>query len=376
MWFVYGPPTMNPFGREEEVNALVRLMRAGQPVGLIGPRRIGKTSILLASLNKSSLPYVFISAEEFVKGERGFDFPNFLSAYIAKVTEALYSSSGHRLVLERAKGYLKQLRELLGAVKVTFNVPELSALIEVVLDKAEKGRELREEFARALELPEILAERLGVERVVIAVDEFQYLRFARQSVPEIFHVMRSKWQLQRRASYVISGSAIGMVREIVSSKDQPFYQFFYLMRITPFTREVSEEFLRRGFEAEGVKVSEDEIREIVDYVDGFPAWLNLVGLKVVVEGKPVKEVLRGLPKDENVVNAVEGDLRKLSPSARAVLKRLAELGGEARPKDLGDNVWAVNRALSQLMRYGIVEREDRGVYRVLDPMVVHYLRGE
>lgn len=211
----------------------------------------------------------------------------------------------------------------------------------------------------------MLAERLGIERVVIAVDEFQYLRFARQSVPEIFHVKRSKWQLQKRASYVNSGPAIGMVREIVSSKDQPFYQFFYLMRITPFTREVSEEFLRRGFNAEGVNVSGDEIMEIVDYVDGFPTWLNLVGLKVVVEGKPVKEVLRGLPRDENVINAVEGDLRKLSPSARAVLKKLAELGGEVRPKDLEANVWAVNRALSQLIRYGIVEREDRGVYRVL-----------
>lgn len=97
------PRAPNPFCREEEVDALVRLMRAGQRVGLIGPRRIGKKSILLASLNKFSLPYVFISAEEFVKGGRGFDSPNFLSAYIAKVTEALYSSSGHRLVSRRQR---------------------------------------------------------------------------------------------------------------------------------------------------------------------------------------------------------------------------------------------------------------------------------
>ena len=32
----------------------------------------------------------------------------------------------------------------------------------------------------------------------------------------------------------------------------------------------------------------------------------------------------------------------------------------AGPKDLGENVWTVNRALSQPIRYGIVKREDRG----------------
>ena len=45
-------------------------------------------------------------------------------------------------------------------------------------------------------------------------------------------------------------------------------------------------------------------------------------------------------------------------------------------RGLEESVWAVSGALSQLIRYGIVEREDWGVYRVLDPMVVHYLRGE
>lgn len=70
MWFIYGPPTPNPFGRDQEINTLVKFMKNGQPVSLIGPRRIGKTSILLASLNRSSLPYVLISIEEFIRERR------------------------------------------------------------------------------------------------------------------------------------------------------------------------------------------------------------------------------------------------------------------------------------------------------------------
>jgi AAA+ ATPase superfamily predicted ATPase len=373
MWFIYGPPTPNPFGRDQEINTLVKFMKNGQPVSLIGPRRIGKTSILLASLNRSSLPYVLISIEEFIRGEKGFNFAEFISAYISNITTVTYSFAGYKFqFLEKTKSYLKQIRELIGAIKITLNLPEVTTLIDVVLDKAQKGKNLSEEFSRALDLPQILAEKFGIERIVIALDEFQYLKLAKQTSPEIFHVMRSKWQFHKNVTYVISGSATGMLREIINTKDQPFYQFFYLMRVNPFDEEKSKEFLKRGFEVEKVNVSDKEVEDIVSYVDGFPAWLNLVGIKVVVERKPINIILNSLPYDDNVVNAIEGDLRKLSPSAKSVLRKLANLGGKGRPKDLGDNIWAVNRALTQLMRYGYVEKEERGVYRILDPMIVHY----
>jgi AAA+ ATPase superfamily predicted ATPase len=374
MWFIYGPPTSNPFGRDEEIRTLIGLVKNGQPVSLIGPRRIGKTSIILASLSRSSLPYVLFSAEEFIKNERGFNFQEFLSAYVSKVTNLALSLAGLKFQFtEKTRSYLKQLRELIGGVKIYLNMPEISALIDIILDKAERGKELDEEFNRVLDLPQIFAERLGIERLIIAIDEFQYLKYAKQSLPEIFHLMRSKWQFQRNVSYLISGSAVGMLKEIVSGKEQPFYQFFYSMKVNPFNRETSRNFLKKGFETEGINVSDHEIEAAVDYVDGFPAWLNLVGIKAVIERRSIRQILEDLPRDENVINAIEGDIRKLSPSAKSVLRKLATLGGKGRLKDLGDDVWTVNRGISQLTRYGYVEKEERGIYRIVDPMVIHYL---
>lgn len=284
----------------------------------------------------------------------------------------MYPFSGHAFKLEeKVKRYLRLLRDLLGAVKISLNIPEVSGLIEVVLDKGEKGKDLSEEFSKALELPELLAEKFNT-RIVITIDEFQYLNFAKQAVPEIFHLMRSKRQFQKRVSYVISCSAVGMLKEIMSSKNQPFYQYFYSIRVNPFNRETSKEFLRKGFEMDGVKINEEDIEKIVEYVDGFPAWLNLVGIKVELEGN-VKKVLSSLPFDDNVISAIEGDLNKLSPTARSVLRKLAKLGGTGSPKDLGENEWSVQRGLKQLIRYGYVEREERGVYKIIDPMVTHYL---
>jgi len=374
MWFIYGPPTSNPFGRDEEIRTLIGLVKNGQPVSLIGPRRIGKTSIILASLSRSSLPYVLFSAEEFIKNERGFNFQEFLSAYVSKVTNLALSLAGLKFQFtEKTRSYLKQLRELIGGVKIYLNMPEISALIDIILDKAERGKELDEEFNRVLDLPQIFAERLGIERLIIAIDEFQYLKYAKQSLPEIFHLMRSKWQFQRNVSYLISGSAVGMLKEIVSGKEQPFYQFFYSMKVNPFNRETSRNFLKKGFETEGINVSDHEIEAAVDYVDGFPAWLNLVGIKAVTERRSIRQILEDLPRDENVINAIEGDVKKLSPSAKSVLRKLATLGGKGRLKDLGDDVWTVNRGISQLTRYGYVEKEERGIYRIVDPMVIHYL---
>lgn len=301
MWFIYGPPTSNPFGRDEEIRTLIGLVKNGQPVSLIGPRRIGKTSIILASLSRSSLPYVLFSAEEFIKNERGFNFQEFLSAYVSKVTNLALSLAGLKFQFtEKTRSYLKQLRELIGGVKIYLNMPEISALIDIILDKAERGKELDEEFNRVLDLPQIFAERLGIERLIIAIDEFQYLKYAKQSLPEIFHLMRSKWQFQRNVSYLISGSAVGMLKEIVSGKEQPFYQFFYSMKVNPFNRETSRNFLKKGFETEGINVSDHEIEAAVDYVDGFPAWLNLVGIKAVIERRSIRQILEDLPRVSNI----------------------------------------------------------------------------
>ncbi len=52
MRFIFGKPTENPYGREKEIDILLRLINRNQPTALIGVRRIGKTSILLTALSR------------------------------------------------------------------------------------------------------------------------------------------------------------------------------------------------------------------------------------------------------------------------------------------------------------------------------------
>ncbi len=195
---------------------------------------------------------------------------------------------------------MKLLRDVVEALKVTVNLPEVSSTIEVLLDKIEKDNRINEEFSQALDVPKVLGEKFEVS-VVVVIDEFQYLRLAKQNLPGIFHKMRSKWQFHKNVEYVVSGSEIGLLQEIVENKEEPFYLFFYMVEIKPFERDTSIFFLEEGFRAEKIKkeVSREDIERLVDFVDGFPAWLNLVGIKIAYENWSVNKVISELPKDEN-----------------------------------------------------------------------------
>lgn len=122
-------------------------------------------------------------------------------------------------------------------MKVTLRAPEATASIKLVLDKAERRRSIEDELPGLLDVPQALAEKLGIERAIVAIDEFQYLALAKQAAPQIFHVTRSKWQFHRNITYVISGSLVGMINELLNSRNEQFYQFFYLMKLSPFTKE-------------------------------------------------------------------------------------------------------------------------------------------
>jgi AAA+ ATPase superfamily predicted ATPase len=105
----------------------------------------------------------------------------------------------------------------------------------------------------------------------VAIDEFQYLRFAKQGLPEVFHRMRAKWQFHNNVTYVVSGSEVWMLQAMVGDRREPFY-FFYVMGVMPFERETSVSFLEEGFKIGGVKVvNKGDVERLVDFIDCFPA---------------------------------------------------------------------------------------------------------
>lgn len=376
MKFVFGKPIDEPFDREREIESLLTMIKRRQPVAVIGVRRIGKTSIILKALKEINNPKVYISAEEFVEG-KGFDLKSFLSALSSLLLTSVinYLEPHRRISLAvkiKGKELLERLRELVGYVKIKFNI-NLAELDVLFLNKG-----LKEGVPQILDLPQRVAEELGIENVVVAIDEFQYLRLASQNFPGLFNLLRSKWQFHSKVSYVISGSSVGLLEKMFSSKVEPFFQFFFPIYVKNFDEDVSLAFLKKGFEDEGKLFEEEALRLATKELDGIPAWLNYFGLKCLECEKVTlhcaRKVLEGMYFNDPIIRSiVMGEYNKLGKNAREVLRFLAKKGDL---RGIGLSKSSLSEGIKSLLDYGYIVRKERGVYSIVDPIVakvIYYL---
>jgi len=377
MKFVFGKPTDEPFDRETEINILTSMILRNQPTAVIGVRRIGKTSIILKTIKNIERPKIYINAEEFVEG-KSFDLISFLSYYssliIAEAIKFLEPKKKFSFVLkQRGEEAINTLRELLGYVKLSFNINLVS--IELFINR--KSGNSKDSIRELLNLPQEIAEKIGKDYLIV-IDEFQFLKLAEQNLPGLFHLMRGKWQFHKNVEYVVSGSSIGMLERLFSSKNESFYQFFFPIYINPFSREVSLNFLKEGFKDEGISYEEDSLNYVIKELDGIPAWLNYFGLKSleckVVNETCVKKVLNDMMVDPIITSIVRDEYNKLSKNAKKVIKFLAEKGGRGSLRGIPLGRSSINEGVRKLINDGYIRREERGVYSIIDPLIAKILR--
>lgn len=370
MKFVFGKPIDEPFDRESEINELSNMIKRGQPTAVIGVRRIGKTSIILKTLKDIEIPNVYISTEDFIEG-KSFDLKSFLSYYSSLLITSVVNYVDPKrkipkIVKYKGKEIFDRLRELLGYLKLSFNIN--FAEIEVFL----KDEGSKASIPEIIDFPQRLAEEFKVNTVIV-IDEFQYLRLAMQNFPGLFHLIRSKWQFHNNISYVISGSSVGLLEGILSNKKEPFYQFFYPIYVKQFDEETSINFLKEGFKEERKEFEIDGIYSAVKELDGIPAWLNYFGLKSLQCEKVTidcaKNKISEMYRDPIVREIVESEYNKLGKNAKTILKFLAREGGRGSLKGIELSKSSIEDGLRRLMNDGYIKRDERGMYSIIDPVI-------
>ncbi|MCG8421317.1 MAG: AAA family ATPase [Proteobacteria bacterium] len=288
----------NFFDRERQIQALedlVHRLAAGSPswLAIIGPRKVGKTSMVLELARRvrdanvvfvlldvqSELP---LSVEVFrtyvlriLDGILGPDLP--VSLEVVAATPAEY-----RDALEESDRYDSLPRDLRSLIRT---LPER---------KADRS------FVRAcLELPEQLANWFGTH-ILVAIDEFQELaglaHKPRGSDP--LPVMRSIWQKHQRVAYVVSGSGRTMLEDMVSDEHSPFFQHFSLMYVDRFSLDTGVELLVRASPRDR-PIRRTLAKRAVAAIGTHPFYLQLLGEAIVAQTPPyddrvLKEALQDL----------------------------------------------------------------------------------
>lgn len=253
---------------EEELTMLKKYI--GQPLVVVtGLRRTGKTSLILTSLEESNTPYVFFDLRTVIKSRR-----ELYQLISNELTNFLSRISRRRRLYESMVKLLKLIR----GVSISGVTVELSW---------GNNRPLLSEVFTALN-------EVGEEenmKIIIVFDEFQKA-LGHVSVT-LQNTIAYSYDHLRSLSFIVSGSEMEVLYRFFKNPEAPLYGRAYLeIKTRRLTKNESIDFLLRGFEEVGCKVSESEIGEVVSRLDGIIGWLTYYGYLKVMHNKGLEEIWR------------------------------------------------------------------------------------
>jgi hypothetical protein len=371
---VGGPvPAADLVGRESYLRRLVDRLEDGNHVLVAGPRRIGKTSIILEALRRLKrrgvhTAYVDCLGATDIRG---------LGERLADAI--LQNLSGVERSFEQAKAIASGMHP---TVKVKYEH------VELALELARETNAQRF-FEGALDLPNALAKRTG-KRVIVVFDEFQA---AGRLGPRVFDVMRTRFQAHRGVSYAFLGSEQGILEELFSAKGHAFYRFAVPLDLTDagghrFGIDPDDwlEYLKAKFAAKKLSIDDTSVDRLLDATGGHPQDTMQVcaalyylmrdsGARTVTPDfleVAYEQAMRELERPFALHWSELGSHKYLQQVAKRIAHRAVlyaadgEGGAVPRPEVL--------RALAALQERGLVVRLGRGRYDFVEPMFGEYVR--
>ena len=369
-YFKLGPKVRREelYNREDELNRLLKCWKRGDPITLVvGPRRVGKTSLVLTAINEKAQPSLIFDLTRLKRIRRtGFE------SFMLIVEEALNS------FIERFSRFrVKLLRALRGRNEV--RVTEHSVLFRAV-----DGLEGELFFKKLIDIIDAIAASFKVN-VVLVFDEIQE---ARRIATSFEYIISYIYEYSTRLPMTLISSQEGLMHKLLKFDDveSPLYKAKYTeIKLTNFTEKQAVGFLERGLEYHGIRASLELLKKIAKAVGCNPGWLTIVGNRAVKARRIDEKLLEKVTFEISTILQEELEsFLELRPLARErylfILRSLAsspkswkELKSslEARlNKKIGNKNFS--NYLHNLVDAGFIIRKE-GAYQIVDPLLKHAL---
>jgi len=399
--FPYNPAkwTPDPYDRDELKSELPDALETFRAFLLVGPRRIGKTSLLKyaeAEAHDKDLLVGYVNLQE--SWEKSPSAESFADYYTTSLLGDFLDRAGLRQAIKY--GFLKRIEWLRDNIKNVESVA-VKDFVTVAFDwKA--GKEKASALVRsALDLPEAMAEDTG-KRAIVLVDEFQEIILFKQAIPNIHGLLRTRWSDHDKTSYIATGSAVGILRSLTTEEDSVFKEFFIDRKVEPFDSDTTRKFVEFVFETVGLRWDRPIEQFVFERTAGIPKWLVRITYDAYVRCRARKsritnaivqkvwEDMYSFRSGSYVGADYDRDLQRISLGntmvkrrLRSVLSAMAALRSPVGPSQLlstlrrrqvriAKNV--LFEYLDKLVIHGLVNKAEGGIYSILDPILEEWLR--
>ncbi len=292
------------YGRNDEINKSLELLKSGSWITVLGPRMIGKTSLIKVALSE-------LEKSKGRKKYEGIYVSLFGIKSLSQLLEALTNA------LNSKRGLVGRVRRVLGNVS-GFHLGPDGITLET---RAKPMNTLSELFAALGRSPEN-------SQYLIAMDEVQEL------APVSGHLLKllgNVFNTHRNITMIFSGSTIGIIKVLLEPEStSPLYgRPPAKIMLRPFMPEQSSNFLSAGFKECNAALAQDRTAEVVGKLDGIAGWLTLFGNNYGIRKLSYSEAIRETIKEGKKI--VLGELNHFLEGRQretylAVLKTLKVAG--------------------------------------------------
>ena len=369
-------PASQLIGRRDDVREVATRLEAGTHLIVAGPRRTGKTSVCEAALSRARRRGAYTAKVDLFRVSDAAELAEALAAAVIA-----NRSATHR-ALRRARSAGRAALTAAQSTAVIRMIGELGEGVELALTPGLAAQNPDRSLDLALELPERVATADG-RRLILFFDEFQEVASARRPYGDpdaVTNRMRAVFQRSTGVSYLFAGSLEHVVRDLFAPARRAFSGFGSFYALRPISKEEWRRGLAERFAADDCTVAEAALDRIVELGGGHPRatmriaqQAHLVSIELDVREIDLDLVQlgfeRALEGDRPTMEQVVERVRLLHKHGLTVARAVA--AGESPPRRLHPGVR--DRVLKLLRDAGILEHEARGRWRVIDPLLRHYL---
>ena len=365
-YFPQGIATDNAFcNRVAERKLLKNYISSHEHVVLIGPRRYGKTSLLMQVLKENNLPgmridfFFVLSQQEAAK---------LLAEGVSKIMSSLLPKSK-----KSCEAIIDKVRAFNPKLTINFWGQSLEIGIKQKTDKS---------ISELLLALDYFASQANTSCVLV-LDEFQQIAELKEN-HAIEASIRHAVEQSQNVSYIFCGSKRHMLTEMFSNKNRPLYHLCELMNIERISTSCYEEFIANmAQERWSGAITNDAILEIINLTENHPYYVNAL-CRHLWHDEKIPDMSRVITCWQDFVTKqspwIVSDISALTLNKKRVLFALAneptsEPQGQAFSKSSGINPSSIKSSIDSLLNADMIYLNKNKQYVVLDPAVAYFIRN-